>query len=151
MTASATLDSVELLYTDDSSLYGWYPRGIADYSDYDLLEQHFKHPTNPSIGIEKHEGPFPGKDKGFRQSWFSVVHFKDNSMHTFIKPCKPLVLEINYEVFLDACHKLPMQKAYASQLKYSAKESRDSELKLILDNLEYMHAPAEYTTEVIFK
>jgi hypothetical protein len=62
-----------MVYTDDTSKQGWYPRGIADYADPVMLDQAFKHPSDTNVKIRDHHGPFPCTDKGHRDEWVSQV------------------------------------------------------------------------------
>lgn len=141
-----------MLYTDDTSKMGWYPRGIADYSDPELLAHHFKHPTDSTASIVEHMGPRPCSDKGHRNEWISVVRFNDNLEKIFYVPCKPIVINLDMEKFYTAVELLPMQVPYKNAKdnvsQYAQADHRNDELVRIKKTLSKLNAPQEYISEV---
>ena len=142
-----------MLYTDDTSKQGWYPRGIADYADPVLRAKHFKHPSDETIGIKEHWGPYPCTDKGHRDEWISVVKFDDGLQKIFYVPCAAIEIKLDMDAFYAQVEKLPMQTPYQTSksyvTKYAQASVREEELSRIAKMLEKMNASPEYIQEVI--
>jgi hypothetical protein len=157
LTASQDKSYVNMLYTDEPSKLGLYPRGIADYSDRALLSESFKHPNDASIGIDFEDwprGPYPCTDKGHRDEWISLVTFTDGSVHSFHVKCKPIELRINMPKFYEAVEALPMQQPYRSStkvVKYADPLERAAEQARIMKMLDKLHATTEQKNEVIIQ
>jgi hypothetical protein len=154
LTASADLKSVEMLYTDDSTKGGWYPRGISDYSDMALVSQKCKHPLDPSIEPDAITyGPSPCLLKGHRDEWICDVRFKDSTTQRFFTRCDPILFTLPMEEFMTTLKSCEMQQPYVHSSgkvsSYAHTKKRDEELSMIHHNLIHMNAPPEQYAEEV--
>jgi hypothetical protein len=142
-----------MLYTDDTSKFGLYPRGIQDYTDPNMLKVALQHPYNSSVEILEHSGPYPCIDKGHRDEWISFVKFADGLEHVFYIPCKPIEIRLDMEAFYQKVEKLTMQSPYQSSkdgvTKYAQEAVRAEEEGKIMDMLHKMNADETYFEEVL--